>query len=47
VQEGETYEISAARELAEELGIRDTEFTASKSFTPDGLSVLNRYRAKQ
>ena len=95
VQEGETYEVSAMRELAEELGIRDTELTtlfgfsyrgknnfvwgraysctydgaialqeeevawgsflsleevlqltANKSFTPDGLYVLNRYLAE-
>jgi isopentenyldiphosphate isomerase len=96
VQEDETYEVSAARELDEELGIRNTELTAlfdfkykgknnfvwgrafsctydgaitlqkeevawgsflsleevlqltaSKSFTPDGLYVLNRYLAEQ
>jgi isopentenyldiphosphate isomerase len=96
VQEGETYEISAARELAEELGIKETkitplfdfyykettnkvwgrafvctydgditlqqeevaggaflpieevvQLTATKSFTPDGLLVLNRFLAGQ
>jgi isopentenyldiphosphate isomerase len=96
VQEDETYAMSAARELAEELGIRDTQLTvlfdfkyrgknnfvwgrafsctydgtitlqeeevawgsflsleevlqltASKSFSPDGLYVLNRYLAER
>jgi isopentenyldiphosphate isomerase len=36
VQEGETYEVSAARELAEELGIRDTELTALFDFSYRG-----------
>lgn len=33
VQEGETYEVSAVRELAEELGIRDTECTTLFDFS--------------
>jgi isopentenyldiphosphate isomerase len=33
VQEGETYETSAARELAEELGIRETHITALFDFS--------------
>ena len=36
VQEGETYEVSAARELAEELGIRDTKLTALFDFSYRG-----------
>ncbi len=36
VQEGETYKESATRELAEELGIRDTELTALFDFSYSG-----------